>query len=144
MLLNGWWRIAVVIMALIMGLILLSAFTGTTQVATASIPYDPPIPKGATDPVEAALMCGIECDRAAQSHKAAVQRLAMQLGQQSGCIKSTVRYEVRDRNIAVLCRTPDETFAMILHALIACAILLTAGLTIGWVAGGFRKSPRAP
>ena len=137
--LNGWWRIAVVIMALIMGVTLLNAFTGTSQVALASVPYDPPYPANATNPFEAALSCGQSCDRYDKVHKADVQRLAARLSQQNGCIDRTTRYEDRDNEIAVLCRTSDDMSSMIVAALIACGVLTLIGLTIGWVAGGFRS-----
>ena len=136
--LNGWWRIAVVIMALIMGLTLLNAFTGTSQVALASMPYEPPYPAN-MDPFEAAWKCGLACDRYDQAHKTDVQRLAARLSKQNRCIERTIDYEVRDNDIAVLCRTSDEATGMIGAALLACAVLVGAGLTIGWVAGGFRS-----
>ena len=140
--LNGWWRIAVVIMALIMGLTLLNALSGTSQVALASIPYDPPYPANATNPFEAALSCGQACDRYDKVHKADVQRLAARLSQQNGCISGTTRYEDQDNSIAVLCRTSGEMTGMIEVALIACGVLVLIGLTIGWVAGGFRSARR--
>lgn len=140
--LNGWWRIAIVIMALFMGFTIFSALTGTSEVAIASLPFDPPYPKNISDPFEAAMACGAACDRYDEARKVDVQRLAVRLGEQRGCISGTTNYERRNTDIAIICRTPEGITNAIVHALLACAVLVLIGLTVGWVAGGFRSSQR--
>lgn len=144
MALNGWWRIAIVLMALIMGFTLWSAATGTVVVATADIPYNPPMPNGITDPIEAALTAAANpagypaYGRYEKERNRSLREMAAQLSRDRGCISRTVHFDDYAGKLGVSCRTASNVFQMVMTALAACGCIFILWWTVGWITSGFR------
>lgn len=142
MALNGWWRIAIVLMVLIMSLTIWSAATGTVVVATAEIPDNPPMPAGVTDPFEAAMTANPAYDRYEKVRSRSLRDLAARLSREKGCISRTIHFDDYDGKLGVSCQTASNVFQMVMTALAVCGSIFILWWTVGWITSGFRGARR--
>lgn len=143
--LNGWWRIAIVIMALILSFSVLAALNDDTYVGKASILYNAPtnenVPQSnQIDKLLAAFTPCPKCDAYATEHNIKTRSLAVQIATSHKCFSWTTRFEqLDDGNLDVWCKTPRSVFHTILNGVIACLIIAVFGLALGWIAAGFKS-----
>lgn len=149
--LNGWWRIAAVIMVLIMAISIMRAATETSLVDTAFIQDDPPsesFPKNSLNQYYFAKGYCPQCEIYEKNRTRSMLELARISAVKNKCFKRTIEYREIAENqnydqqashIELWCQTSGNALSIVTSALAFCAFITAFGLVVGWIAAGFRN-----